>query len=116
MSSDILNFTEKPLIDEGIERYEWHEYQPVARTNLDAAGQIRINIELQDLYSHHSESYLLIEGKLTKADNTPYADADSIALVNNGLMYLFSQISYEMSNQEIETVFHPGQATTMLGC
>ena len=30
-------------------------------------------------------------------------------------MYLFSNISYRLSNQEIESVHHPGQATTMLG-
>jgi hypothetical protein len=30
-------------------------------------------------------------------------------------MHLFSDISYQLSNQEIERVFHPGQATTMLG-
>ena len=61
MQSDILRFTEQPLIDEGIERYEWHEYEPVARTNLNRSGEIRINIELQDLYSHPAESYLQFE-------------------------------------------------------
>jgi len=30
-------------------------------------------------------------------------------------MYLFSNISYRLSNQEIESVHHPGEATTMLG-
>jgi hypothetical protein len=30
-------------------------------------------------------------------------------------MHLFSQITYSLSNQEVESVFHPGQATTMLG-
>jgi len=30
-------------------------------------------------------------------------------------MHLFSQISYQLSNQDIESVFHPGQTTTMLG-
>ena len=30
-------------------------------------------------------------------------------------MYLFSNISYRLSNQEIESVHHHGQATTMLG-
>ena len=29
-------------------------------------------------------------------------------------MYLFSNITYRLSNQEIESVHHPGQATTML--
>jgi len=31
------------------------------------------------------------------------------------MMYLFSNISYRLSNQEIESIHHPGQATTMLG-
>lgn len=115
MQSDILRFTDTPLTDDGIERYEWHEYEPVARTSLNSAGEIRINIELQDLYSHPAESYMLFEGRLTKTNGDAYANADAVALTNNGLMHLFSQISYSLSNQEIETLFHPGQATTMLG-
>jgi hypothetical protein len=99
LSSDILNFTESPITDEAIERYEFNEYEPVARTNLNSAGEIRINIELQDLFSHPADSYLLFEGRITKADGTAYANADAVALANNGLMHLFSQISYYMSNQ-----------------
>ena len=38
MQSDILRFTEDSLTDEGIESYEWHEYEPAARTNLNSAG------------------------------------------------------------------------------
>jgi len=30
-------------------------------------------------------------------------------------MYLFNNISYKLSSQEIESIYHPGQATTMLG-
>src|SRR6218665_2468527 len=104
-----------PLVDETIERYEFHEYEPTARTYLNTAGVIRINIELQDLFSYRSESYLQFEGRLTKTDNTAYVNPDAVALNNNGLMHLFSQISYCLSNHEIETLFHPGQATTMLG-
>ena len=117
MQSDILNITEASSVDEGIEKYEWHEYEPVARTNLNSAGEIRINIETQDLFCHPAESYLLIEGRLVKGDgmNTAYANADAVAIINNGLMHLFSQIGYSLSNQEMETVYHPGQATTMLG-
>src|SRR5688572_18808591 len=115
MQSDILRFTESPLTNDSIERYEWHEYEPATRSNLNSAGEIRINIEQQDLFSHPSESYLLIEGRLTKTNGNAYANADAVAITNNGLMHLFSQISYSLSNQDIETVFHPGQATTMLG-
>jgi len=70
---------------------------------------------LQDLFTHPAESYLQFEGRLTKADETAYANADAVALTNNGLMHLFSQITYSLSNQEVESVYHPGQATTMLG-
>jgi hypothetical protein len=115
MQSDILNVTEVSSVDEGIEKYEVHEYEPAVRSNLNSAGEIRINIESQDLFCHPAESYLLFEGRLVKADGTAYANADAVAIVNNGLMHLFSQISYSLSNQDIETVFHPGQATTMLG-
>jgi len=115
MTSQILKFTEKPIIDESIQEYEYHEYEPQARTNLSSAGEIVINIELQDLFSHPCESYLVFEGRLTKNDDTAYANADAVALTNNGIMYLFSNISYRLSSQEIESVHHAGQATTMLG-
>ena len=42
--------------------------------NLNSAGEITINIELQDLFTHPSESYLVFDGRLTKADGTAYAN------------------------------------------
>ena len=115
MSSEILNLTEPPIVDESIEKYEFQEYEPVTGANLNSAGEIRINIESQDLFTHPAESYIQFEGRLTKADGTAYANDDVVALTNNGLMHLFSRITYELSNNEVESVFHPGQATAMLG-
>ena len=112
---DILRVTENPVIDESIEEYEYHEYEPITGTNLNNPGEIRINIETQDLFTHPSESYLIIEGRLTKADGTAYANGANVTLTNNALMHLFSCIKYQFSGQEIESIFHPGQATTMLG-
>ena len=91
-SSDILRFTEQPLSDESVERYEWYEYEPISGANLNTSGEIRINIELQDLFCHPAESYLLFEGRLTKATNpeTFYINTDEATLTNNGLMHLFS--------------------------
>ena len=94
MSSDILKFTEDPLIDESIEQYEYHEYQPITGANLNSNGEITINIESQDLFTHPSESYLIFEGCLTKADGTAYSNADLVMLTNNGIMHLFNRISY----------------------
>ena len=115
-TSEIFKFTEKPPIDESIQEYEFHEYEPQARPNLNSAGEISIQfIKLQDLFTHPCESYLIFEGRLTKQDGTAYANTDAVSLTNNGIMCLFSNFSYRLPNHEIEAVYHPGQATTMLG-
>ena len=75
MIADILQFTETPLIDESIEEYEYHECNPITGTNLNNSGDMRISIESQDVFAHPSESYLIFEGRLAKADNTAYANA-----------------------------------------
>jgi len=41
-TSEIFKFTEKPPIDESIQEYEFHEYEPQARPNLNSAGEISI--------------------------------------------------------------------------
>ena len=71
MIADILKFTESPIIDESIEEYEYHEYDPITGTNVNnSGGNIRNNIESEDVFARPSESYLISEGRLTKADNT----------------------------------------------
>ena len=113
--SSILRITDSILNDDSIDKYEYFEYLPITGTNLDNIGDIRINIESQDIFTHPSESFLLIEGRLTKVDGTDYANADNISLTNNAMMYLFRDIRYELSGHEIEKVNYVGYATTMLG-
>ena len=112
---DILRITDPVITDESISEYEHIEYNPIAGTNLNDGGDIMITIELQDVFSHPSESFLLIEGKLTKADGSNYENGDLVTLTNNGIMYLFKRIRYDLAEKAIETVQHPGQVTTMLG-
>ena len=114
--SSILRITDPIIKDDSIDKYEDIEYEPVAGTNLNSPGQdIRLTIETQDIFTHPSESYLIIEGELRKNDNNRYADNDPVALTHNGIMHLFKRIRYDLSGQEIESLVHPGQATTMLG-
>ena len=94
--ADILKSTDTPIIDESIEEYEYHEYEPITGTSLHNSGDIRISIESQDVFTHLSESYLIFEGRLTKVDGTPYA--------NNAIMHRFSRIWYHLSNQLIESL------------
>ena len=114
--NSILRITDPILKDDSIDKYEDIEYEPVVGTNLNSSGQdIRLTIETQDIFTHPSESYLIIEGELRKDDNNRYADDDPIALTNNGIMHLFKRIRYDLSGQEIENIMNVGQATTMLG-
>ena len=103
--SDILRITDPIPSDDSIDKYEEFEYGPITGTNLNnSGGDIRINIETQDLFTHPSESILLIGGQLTKVDGTAYANGDAISLTNNDMMYLSKTIKYQLSGQEIETV------------
>ena len=114
--SSILRITDPIIKDDSIDKYEDIAYEPIAGTNLNPPGQdIRLTIETQDIFTHPSESYLIIEGELRKGDDNRYADDDPIALTHNGIMHLFKRIRYDLSGQEIESLVHPGQATTMLG-
>ena len=114
--NSILRITDPISTDTSIDRYEEIVYEPVAGTNLNASGQdIRLTIETQDIFTHPSESYLIIEGRLLKVNDNSYGNDDLITLTKNGMMHLFKRIRYDLSGQEIETLVHPGQATTMLG-
>ena len=114
--NSILDITENIPGDNRIDKHEYFECEPVVGTNLNnSRGDIRLYIETQDIFIHPSESFLLIEGCLTKADGTAYENADNISLTNNAMMHLFRDIRYQLSGQEIEKIMYPGQATTMLG-
>ena len=91
--ADILKFTDEPIIDESIEEYEYDECKPTTGTSLNNGGDIRISIESQDVYTQPSESYLIFEGRLTKADGTPYTNADEVALTNNAIMQFLAELS-----------------------
>ena len=114
--NSILRITDPIPSDDSIDRYEDIAYEPVAGTNLNSSGQdIRLTIETQDIFTHPSESYLIIEGRLLRANDNAYGRDDPVTLTNNGIMHLFKRIRYELSGQEIENIMNVGQATTMLG-
>ena len=118
--ADILQITEDIPVDDSIYDYEYKEYNPIAGTDLNR-GSIVLTIEAQDIYTHPAESFLIIDGELRKKARDGagrvqyYTDVDIVSLINNGLMYLFSDVRYHLASHEIEVLQNPGQATTMLG-
>ena len=114
--SSFLRITDPIPSDDSIDKYEHFEYGLITTTSLNNyGGNIRTDIETEDLFTHPSKGFFMIEGRLTKADGTAYANDDLVSLTNNAMMHLLKTIKYELSGQEIETVMNPSQATTMLG-
>ena len=114
--ADILQITEDIPVDDSIYEYEYKEYNPIAGNIGDLnRGSIVIVIEAQDIYTHPAESFLIVEGELIKDNDTRYLENDEVALINNGIMYLFSDVRYHLASHEIEVLQNPGHATTMLG-
>ena len=112
--ADILQITEDIPVDDSIYDYEYKEYNPITGTDFNR-GSIVITIESQDIYTHPAESFLNIEGQLLLDNNNHYVNGDKVALINNGIMYLFSDVRYHLASHEIEVLQNPGHATTMLG-
>ncbi|KAL6255610.1 hypothetical protein P5V15_012858 [Pogonomyrmex californicus] len=64
--TDILNIQDEPIFDDRIVKIEIHTYNPFANTTFGYSDEIRILIQQQDLYTLPYESFLYVEGKLTK--------------------------------------------------
>jgi hypothetical protein len=117
VTNDILDLLEEPKFDNSLESYQYVTYEPSSQNNLNnRSTPIAIDINADDKYSHPSASYLYIKGQLLRADNQQVFAADSeITLVNNAIMYLFSNITYEVGGKTMESINCPGQATSLIG-
>ena len=117
VTNDILDLTEQPRFDNSIESYQYVTYEPSSQNNLNnRSTPIAIDINADDKYSHPSGSYLYIKGQLVRADNQQTFAADAeITLVNNAVMYLFSNITYEVGGKTMESINCPGQTTSLIG-
>src|SRR5260221_5848999 len=113
---DSLNILEQINIDDSIESLQFHDYTPQSQQNLDVSGStIKIDINASDTYINPSKSYVVIKGKLIRSDNNqPYAANAEITLVNNVMMYLFSEIKYTIGDTIMEKISVPRQITSMI--
>ena len=114
--NDSLNILDQITYDNSIESFNYVDYTPQSQSNLDQRGTpIQIDIQASDNYLNPSKSYLVIKGQLVKNNNTPFAADAQISLVNNAMMYLFSEVSYSVGGTIMERITNPGQVTSMLG-
>jgi len=77
--TDILNIGDASIFDDRIVKIETHTYNSFANTTFGYSDEIRIPIQ-QDLYTLPNESFLYIEGELTKNRQPADGGAD-VALI-----------------------------------
>jgi len=107
--SDFINLNELPLEDTSISKIEFYETKI---SNPDTETNPRFNIDFTDQWVLPCEAYIQLTGKVVKSANgANYNAGTNIALVNNGLMHLFSQATYKIDNQSVEMINNPGDAT-----
>ncbi|XP_011686383.1 PREDICTED: uncharacterized protein LOC105449085 [Wasmannia auropunctata] len=106
----ILNVGDEPIFDDRIVKIETHAYNPFANTTFEYSDEIRIPIQQQDLYTLPCDSYLYIEGKLTKNRRIEGAD---VALTNNCVAFMFDEIRYELDGVEIDRCRNVGITSTL---
>ena len=114
--NSMLEIEGESQVDDSIQAYKRFPYLPISGTNLNNANPIVIRVENSDNYFRPCDSEIEFEGTVVKADDSLYKKADKkLALMNNALMFLFDNIKYDLSSTEIESVYQPGQATSMFG-
>ena len=111
---DVLNVTAKSVDDNSIYSLDYFPFNPIQGTQYNTPGIIQIDIQNQDEYFLPHKSWLQFDLVFKKADGNRWDD-ENVTLTNNAVMYLFQNVKYLLGGNEIETVNHPGQASTMLG-
>ena len=121
MSSQFINpmlhIDEDAQTDDSIQSYKRFAFQPITGTDYNNASPIVIRVENSDSYFRPCDSEIEFEGEIVKeTGGGAFTKAEALlALINNGIMHLFDNIKYELSSIEIDSVYLPGQATTMFG-
>src|SRR5277367_6544205 len=119
-SNNCYDILEQVEYDNSIESKQYVDYTPQSQNNLNILGTpITVEINASDNYILPSDNVLYIKGQLVKGDGTAYNDndhnnAEEVALVNNAMMFLFSDIQYSIGNMLVEGIQNPGQVTTIL--
>src|SRR6476469_7540224 len=115
ISNNCLDILEPVEYDKSIESKHYVDYTRQSKNNLNILGSpIIIEINAGDNYILPSDSVLYIKGQLVRENGNPYDNADEVALVNNAMMFLFSDIRYSIANMSVETINNPGQVTSIL--
>ncbi|KAL4153325.1 hypothetical protein QTP88_001158 [Uroleucon formosanum] len=94
-----------------ITQIDYHSFLPYSTSVLSNNDEVRIALHNTESYTLPCESYIYIEGTITK----PVEITDEIRFINNGLAFLFSEMKYEINSTQIQKLVNPGITTTLKG-
>ena len=108
--SGILAVDRDPLFDDTITLYEYHSHALYASSRYCINDEIRIPMLQQDVFTLPMESFLYVEGKLSKKKMSGVSDTDevNVKLVNNVIAFLFEEIRYELAGVEVDQAENVG--------
>jgi len=111
MDDMYLDVTAEYTDDCKITQIEYHSFLPYSTSALSNNDEVRIALHNTESYTLPCESYIYIEGTITK----PTEITEEIRFINNGLSFLFSEIKYEINGTQIQKLVNPGISTTLKG-
>ena len=114
---DCLDMNGPYIYDKTIQSLQYFEFTPQTFASCNTVGHpIKIHINAQDVYTLPSKSYINMKRQLRRNDNDhPYAAADEVALINKAVMYLFTEVKYDLDNTNMKKLSSPGQITSLFG-
>ena len=101
---NILTIDQSPIINTSIQKENLINIFPNSGSHLNENGEINFTIATCDQYLLLSKSYIYLEAKLTKLDDSNLTEEDKVTLTNNAPMFLFDRAIYNMDGNEIESI------------
>lgn len=111
MDREFLNVTTGYVNESPIQEMFTHSFLPFSNTALGKGDEIRIAIQNRDAHTLPSESFIYIEGKITRPTDLKC----DINITHNGLTNMFNEMKYEVNSVEVQRVKKPGVTSAMKG-
>lgn len=110
-NEDVLDIENVPSLgSDAVADYHYQSYKPYTQS-MNNNDEIRITMNNSDVYTLTSDSYVMVRGKIVKADDGK--TASPCRLANNGPAFLFSEIRYLINNVLVDSCRNVGVTSSM---
>ena len=112
-----MEYLNARYLERNSERFEYNDIYPSPGTDINDKRLLTLVSTSLNQLELPCHSYLYVEGRLLKADGTPFTKVGNvypdITLTNNFFPYLYSNITYLIDGIPVEDLFDPGMCTTI---